>query len=55
MTYIVIDSSGLVIHCVSTDDLVSLAECYPDCSILPRTGLENIGWTYNGTAFTEPV
>lgn len=55
MTYVIVDPSGLVVHCVSVDDLQSLSECYPNCTILERKGEENIGWGYNGTTFTEPV
>lgn len=53
MTYVLI-RNGVVVHCVSVNDLQSLAECYPDCLILERTGPENIGWTYDGTTFTAP-
>jgi hypothetical protein len=54
MTYVLI-RAGLVVHCVSVNDLQSLAECYPDCLILKRVGGEDIGWTYDGTSFTAPA
>lgn len=53
MTYVLI-RAGVVVHCVSVNDLQSLAECYPDCLILKRVGGEDIGWTYDGTSFTAP-
>jgi len=53
MTYVLI-RAGVVIHCVSVDDVQTLAECYPDCLILEREGTEDIGWTYNGVTFTAP-
>ena len=52
MTYVLI-LEGVIIHCVSVDDVKSLHECYPDCLILERTGDENIGWTFDGTTFTQ--
>lgn len=53
MTYVLI-LNGVVVHCVSVNDLQSLHECYPDCLILERTGPENIGWTHDGATFTAP-
>lgn len=53
MTYVLI-CNGLVVHCVSVDDLQSLHECYPDCEILLRVGNEDIGWTFDGVTFTPP-
>jgi hypothetical protein len=52
VTYVVI-SNGVVIHCVSVNDEHELEECYPGCTILPRTGEENIGWLYDGVTFTR--
>ena len=54
MTYVLI-REGVVIHCVSVDDVNTLAECYPDCLILERVGIENIGWTFDGVTFTAPA
>lgn len=53
MTYVLI-RDGVVVHCVSVDDLQALHDCYPDCLTLARTGNKNIGWTYDGTTFTAP-
>lgn len=53
MTYVLI-FDGVVVHCVSVNDLQSLAECYPDCLILQRVGAEHIGWRYDGETFTAP-
>ena len=53
MTYVLI-RNGLVVHCVSVDDLASLHDCYPDCVILERTGEETTGWTYDGVSFSPP-
>ena len=53
MTYILI-RDGLIIHCVSVDDLVALHDCYPDCVIMERKGEEDIGWTYDGVSFSPP-
>ena len=52
MTYVVI-RNGLVIHCVSVNDVEQLRECYPDCILMERTGEEDIGWTFDGTNFTQ--
>ena len=54
MTYIVI-CDGVVVHCVSVDDVQSLHECYPDCLILEQSGGETVDWTYDGVSFTAPV
>lgn len=53
MTYVLI-LEGVVVHCVSVNDLQALTECYPECLIFERIGEENIGWTYDGTTFTSP-
>ena len=53
MTYVLI-RNGVVVHCVSVNDVQSLRECYPDCTILERVGLEHVGWTYDGVSFTAP-
>jgi len=54
MTYVIIQS-GIVIHCVSVDDLNSLHECYPDSIIIERVADENIGWSFDGVSFTAPA
>lgn len=55
MTYVII-RDGVVVHCVSVDDLQSLRECYPGCQITLREGNENVGWLYNydTNTFTAP-
>lgn len=53
MTYVLI-RAGVVIHCVSVNDIQSLAECYPDCLILQQVGAETTGWAYDGVSFTAP-
>jgi len=50
MTYVLI-RDGVVVHCVSVDDLQSLHDCYPDCLVIERTGDEDIGWRYDGVTF----
>lgn len=52
MTYVLV-RDGVVVHCVSVDDLQSLHECYQDCQVIERTGEENIGWMYDGVTFTQ--
>jgi len=52
MTYVLV-LDGVVVHCVSVDDLQALHDCYPDCQIIERTGEENIGWLYDGVIFTR--
>lgn len=54
MTYIII-RDGLIIHCVSVNNLQELLECYPECIIQERVGEEDIGWTYDGVSFTRPL
>ena len=54
MTYVLI-RNGIVVHCVSVDDLNSLSECYPDCVIRQRVANENIGWSFDGVNFTAPA
>lgn len=52
MTYVLV-LNGVVVHCVSVNDLQSLQDCYPNHLILERVGSEHIGWLYNGTTFTQ--
>jgi len=52
MTYVLI-RDGVVVHCVSVDDLQSLHECYPDCLVRERAGDEDIGWLFDGANFTR--
>ena len=52
MTYVLI-RDGVVVHCVSVNDLQALHDCYPDCLIFERIGNEDIGWRYDGVTFTQ--
>ena len=39
---------------ITPDQLQTINEMYPDHLILAQVGAETIGWTFDGTTFTEP-
>lgn len=47
---------GVVDICVSInqDQLQTMQEMYPDHDLREQSGLENIGWAYDGVSFTAP-
>lgn len=49
--------SGVVDICVSInpDQLPTVREMYPDHTLVERVGDEDIGWSFDGTAFTAPA
>ena len=54
MTYLII-KDGVVINCVFVLSLNDVVEFYPDHVFVERTGIENVGWTYDGETFTSPA
>ena len=55
MVLIGIDA-GTVVLCVNInpEQLQLAKEMYPDFILQEQVGDENIGWTFNGVAFTPP-
>ena len=49
--------AGVVEICVSitTDQVQTVREMYPEHQIAEQVGDESIGWTFDGVSFTPPV
>ena len=47
---------GVIEICVSItpDQFQTVCEMYPNCDFQEQVGDENIGWTFDGTLFTNP-
>lgn len=55
MNVLLIEQAGLVVDCISADNVDRASEFFPDYVCIEQTGSEGPGWKYAHGVFTAPV